>query len=81
MAGKCQNLSEHAAYDPLLDSKDSAAYVRMSVDTLLDKARRREIASVRDSSKKGSPVKFRLSALNKWIRAHEISQSRLSRAI
>ncbi len=79
MSRSSESLAQHAAYDPLLDSKESAAYLRMDVDNLLEKARMREIASVRNSAKKGSPVKFRLSALNKWIRDHEISQSRLSR--
>lgn len=70
----------HPAYDPLLTVKPSAEYLGMSTEALLQKARKREIACVRDSSKKGSPVKFRLSALNDWIRKHEVRPLRQASA-
>ena len=79
MSRLTQRHAATANFDPLLDAQEGADYLKMGTETLLEKARLREIACVRDSRKRGSPVKFRLSALNQWIRAHEISQSRLSK--
>ncbi len=67
---------EHAAFDPLLTAPEAAKYLGMNPETLIAMARRREIACVRQSTKKGSPTKFRLSAINQWIHRHEISPLR-----
>ena len=69
----------HAAYDPLMTAAEAAEYLGMNSETLLCMARRREIACVRVSAKKGSPTKFRLSILNGWIQAREIKPLRALR--
>ena len=61
---------EHAAFDPLMGVEEAAQYLAIHPETLLTKARRREIACVKASGSKAR-VKFRLSALNQWIRANE----------
>lgn len=61
---------EHAAFDPLMDVAEAAQYLALHPETILTKARRREIACVKASGTKAR-VKFRLSALNQWIRANE----------
>jgi hypothetical protein len=67
---------ESASFDPLLCSVEAAKYLQMAQETLMRMVRSREIACVRNSSKKGSPAKFRLSVLNQWIRRHEIAPMR-----
>ncbi len=64
-------IAEHPSYDPLMTSDSAAQYLGMNPETLLRLARTREIACVRMTARKGSPVKFRLSTLNSWIRRHE----------
>lgn len=69
-------VSEHSSYDPLLGLEDAANYLGLPRKRLLEMSRTREIASVRRIQKSGSPVRFRLSALNAWIKAHEIKPLR-----
>lgn len=69
-------LAGHPGYDPLLLTQEAADYLGVCSDQLLRMARLRQIASVRASDRKGSPVKFRLSELNRWVQAHEIKPLR-----
>mgnify|MGYP003375289496 FL=1 len=71
-------MNQHRDYDPLLQLKEAAEYLGLSTDKLGVMARERQIAVVRSSQRKGSPLKFRLSALNAWIKAHEIKSLRQS---
>lgn len=61
-------------YDPLLSLKDAAAYLAMSPAKLSQLARMREIESVRegDSWMSKSRLKFRLSAINAWVKRYTI---------
>ena len=63
-------------HDPLYPLRDAAAYLGVSTDKLSVMARMRQIGVVRTSQAKGSPLRFRLSALNAWIRSHEIKPLR-----
>ncbi len=65
---------EHTAFDPLM-SAEAASYLNMHEETLKLHARHRRIACVKDRGAKAR-VKFRLSALNKWIMAREKPASR-----
>lgn len=76
MPKQSTNAKESHAYDPALNTKDAAAYLSISTDHLLVMARERKIASVRFSQIKGSPVLFRLSALNDWMRSREVKPLR-----
>lgn len=68
---------EHPAYDPLFGIADAAQYLGVHTETLKKWARLRQIASVRSSvNHRGSEVRFRLSALNSWVKAHEIKPLR-----
>lgn len=69
-------MEHHPAYDPLLLTKAAAKYIGSAPETLLKMAHGGEIAVVRRSEAKGSPMKFRLSALNAWIREHEMCSNR-----
>lgn len=68
--------SEHSSFDPLLGLEEASNYLGLPRKRLLEMSRTREIASVRRVQKSGSPVRFRLSALNSWVRAHEIKPLR-----
>lgn len=70
------NAQQHPSYDPILDLVEAAQYLKIHPETLKRKARERDIASVRNAQKGGSKVRFRLSALNAWVRAHEIKPLR-----
>lgn len=61
----------HPSYDPLLTAPEAAKYLGLHLETLQKMAKQRQIASVQTTPKQGSPRKFRLSALNAWVRAHE----------
>ena len=68
---------EHPAYDPILGTADAAQYLGVHPETLKKWARLRQIASVRNSANpRGSEVRFRLSALNAWVKAHEIEEAK-----
>ncbi|MBT9586055.1 helix-turn-helix domain-containing protein [bacterium] len=69
---------DHRDYDPLFGLREAANYLGVSTDKLSLMARTRQIAVVRSSQKQGSPLKFRLSALNAWVKAHEIKPLRFS---
>ena len=71
-------MNQHRDYDPLLQLKEAAEYLGLSADKLSVMARERKIAVVRSTQKRGSPLRFRLSALNAWIKAHEIKSLRQS---
>ena len=51
------------AFEPLLDSKQAAALLRMHPKTLLSKARHGEVPAIH----RGRLWWFRASALNEWI--------------
>ena len=69
-------MDEHRDHDPLYPLREAAKYLGLSPDKLSVMARMRQIAVVRTSQKRGSPMRFRLSALNSWIRTHEIKPLR-----
>lgn len=75
-AKKALGLESHPGYDPLVSLTQAASYLEMSPDKLSLLARTRQIASVRTSQKRGSPVRFRLSVLNAWVKSHEIKALR-----
>lgn len=64
--------NQHPAYDPLLTIHEGASYLGLHTETLKRMARTHEISCVRNSLKKGSNIKFRLSALNAWAESHEV---------
>ena len=67
-------LSAHPNYDPLLDLRESARYLSISEDSMGDLARNRQIAVVRSTN--NGKMRFRLSALNAWIKSHELKPLR-----
>ncbi len=69
-------LTNHPGYDPLLNLKEAASYLGTSAVTLYRMASKREIAVVRNEKKSGSTMRFRLSALNSWAKAHESRPSK-----
>lgn len=68
--------TNNPGFDPLMSLAESAAYLGVATKTLAKMAREREIGCVRRNVKPGSPVRFRLSDLNKWVRAHETTPVR-----
>ena len=73
-ARKELGFTSHPNYDPLLDLRESAVYLSVSEDTMGDLARTRAIAVVRSTA--NGKMRFRLSELNRWIKAHEIKAIR-----
>ncbi len=69
-------ISQNPAFDPLLCVAEAATYLSIHPETLKKLVRLREITCVRNSRKKGSNIRFRLSALNSWIAGHEIKARR-----
>lgn len=67
----------HPNHDPLYSLKQASEYLGISADRLAKMANLREIAAVRSVKKQGSPIRFRLSALNTWVRAHETRTARI----
>lgn len=72
---------EHAAFDPLLGVEEAAQYLAIHSETLLAKARRREISCVKAKSGAKARVKFRLSALNSWVRENEIKATSVKKSV
>jgi len=67
-----KSVKEHVNYDPVLLSKDAAAYLGVHEETLKKWARERKIGCVREfGAAKGRPVKFRLSQLNSFAQRFE----------
>lgn len=64
------------AYDPLMTFKEVIAYARTSDPTLRRAVSEREIACVRNGAR--GHLKFRLSAVNAWIRKQEVAATRVS---
>ena len=56
-----------AAREPLLSSKEAAAYLNISADTLKRWVARKEIEVVRSGN---NIMRFRRSALDRWIARH-----------
>lgn len=73
------SIALHRDYDPLLGLKESAEYLSISPVRLRLMASMKEIAVVRAATQQGSPLKFRLSALNAWVKSHEIKPLRAAR--
>lgn len=72
----------HPSYDPLLSLKDAAAYLAMSPTKLSQLARTREIESVREGDRwlSKARLKFRLSAVNAWVKRYTIPARGLRRS-
>jgi len=72
----------HPNYDPLLSLKDAAAYLAMSPTKLSQLARMREIEFVREGDPWSSRarLKFRLSAINAWVKRYTIPARGLRRS-
>lgn len=66
----------HPAFDPLLSVAEAASYLGLHPETLKKMVRTRQIACVRQTRKKGSNIRFRLSTLNFWIKKHEVAPVR-----
>lgn len=73
-ARKELGFASHPNYDPLLDLRAAARYLAVSEDSMGDLARNRQIAVVRSTS--NGKMRFRLSALNSWIKSHELKPLR-----
>lgn len=65
-------LTSHPLYDPLLKIDEAAKYLCVSAVHLRLMATEKKIAVVRTCYQQGSPLKFRLSALNSWSKSHEV---------
>jgi excisionase family DNA binding protein len=64
------DLTRLPAYDPVMSTKQAAAYLSISEDELKRRARRGDVSSIRAPGVR-SRLKFRLSALNLWLKEHE----------
>lgn len=69
-------ISDHPAWDPILNLKQGAAYINRSTDFLGELVRNRVIKCVRSSQAKGSPIGIRLSTLNAWIEKNTVQPLR-----
>ena len=74
------SIVQHPNHDPLYSLKQASEYTGISMAHLARLANSREIPVFRAFKKQGSPIRFRLSALNAYIRAHESRVARTPRS-